>query len=61
MEFCKIHPERKMFPACGELRCAACDEEHFSLHPVRPPLAKVVPVWDKHHGKWDLTKTVPVK
>lgn len=59
---CPQHPNSFLFAVCDEEVCGACQDEWFTKNPPpRPPLHVTVPVWDAHHGKWDLKKSVPAK
>lgn len=56
---CPTHPDKFLFVVCGEDACAQCQEDFWAAHPAPAPKRVVVPVWDKHHGKWDVSNSVP--
>lgn len=58
---CPKH-DRFLFLVCDEERCGECEEEFLMKNPPPPPPKRVcVPVWDQHHGKWDLSNSVPAR
>lgn len=58
---CPQHPDKFLGLVCDELVCSQCQEDFWEANPVPPPKRVCVPVWDQHHGKWDLSNSVPVK